>query len=96
LLKDDLTGKITLKDVILELTGECADKLSKLEFTDTKHALAEAKRVLSNAELKIKALRLRIVEEITPEVIIAVKKNKRVYGDPQALIRYNEEKKKNQ
>lgn len=88
-LSDPRKEKVCLEDVITAFVS-CSDKMSKLEYKNSAHALRESKRVYKEARKVLVEFHERLYNEITEEVIEAKSKiDKRVDPkDPDTRKKY--------
>jgi hypothetical protein len=93
LVSDPIQEEVCLKDLIFKLT-DCSRSVSILEHKNTKTALDNVKRELTEFEKLFIQFKQRIRGKVTYEVMDAVSKDTKVYGNPDKLREFNEKRKK--
>lgn len=92
LISDPVQEHICLKDLIFKLTS-CSTSLSVLEHKNTKTALDSAKRDLAEFKRMLIEFETRIKTKVTYQVMEAVSKDTKVYGNPDKIREHNKLKK---
>lgn len=88
LVSDPAQEHVCLKDLIFKLTS-CSKSLSVLEHKNTKTSLDNVKKDLAEFKRMLIEFETRIKTKVTHQVLEAVSKDTKVYGNPDKIREFN-------